>query len=156
MRQLYLPGRLSAALTGNETALPMLRSMSAGFEDHTRLTDELSMRYGVTLDAVTFLDRLTYFSPFARLTYTIDDSSDLEPDRRPGLVLRARPAHTDRPSRYSLRTRALLCCSSLAAKTKVTVKAHDTTLGKLLGGVLREHGLKCQEFDGRVIVVRAN
>lgn len=78
MRQLYLPGRLSAALTGNDGALPMLRSMSAGVEDHTRLTDNLSVRYGITMDAVTFLDRLTYISPFARLTYSMGDSGDLE------------------------------------------------------------------------------
>ena len=78
MRQLFLPARLSAALTGNDSALPMLRSMSAGFEDHTRLSDELSLRYGMTMDAVTFLDRLTYFSPFARLTYSMGDSGDLE------------------------------------------------------------------------------
>src|SRR6185436_14550744 len=78
MRQLYLPGRLSAALTGNDTALPMLRSMSAGLEDHTRLTDDLSLRYGITVDAVTFLDRLSYLSPFARLTYTLGEGSDLE------------------------------------------------------------------------------
>jgi hypothetical protein len=78
MRQLYLPGRLSSALTGNDTALPMLRSMSAGVEDHTRLTDDLSLRYGITMDAVTFLDRLSYLSPFARLTYTLGEGSDLE------------------------------------------------------------------------------
>jgi len=56
----------------------MLRSMSAGLEDHTRLTDDLSLRYGITMDAVTFLDRLSYLSPFARLTYTLGEGSDLE------------------------------------------------------------------------------
>ena len=42
MRQLFLPGRLGAALAGNDSALPMLRSMSASFDDRTQLTDELS------------------------------------------------------------------------------------------------------------------
>ena len=78
MRQLFLPGRLSAALTGNEGALPMLRSMSASFEDHTKISDEISLRYGITMDAVTFLDRLTHLSPFARLTYSLGDNGDLE------------------------------------------------------------------------------
>src|SRR5436190_6172224 len=32
MRQLFLPARLSAALAGSDSALPMLRSMSAGFD----------------------------------------------------------------------------------------------------------------------------
>jgi hypothetical protein len=78
MRQLFLPARLSAALTGTDSALPMLRSMSASFEDHTQLTDGLSLRYGMTMDAVTFLDRLSYFSPFARLTYSMGDSGEVE------------------------------------------------------------------------------
>ena len=42
MRQLFLPGRLGAALAGNEGALPMLRSMAASFDDRTQLTDDLS------------------------------------------------------------------------------------------------------------------
>jgi hypothetical protein len=79
MRQLFLPaGRLPAALTGNESALPMLRTMSASLEDRTDLTDQLSLRYGVTIDAVTFLDRLSYLSPFARLTYSLSDGGEIE------------------------------------------------------------------------------
>jgi hypothetical protein len=79
MRQLFLPtGRLSSSLTGNDSALPMLRSMSASFEDRTQLTDQLSLRYGMTMDAVSFLDRLSYLSPFARLTYSMGDAGEIE------------------------------------------------------------------------------
>ena len=39
MRQLFLPGRLGAALTGTDSALPMLRSMSASFNDRTQITE---------------------------------------------------------------------------------------------------------------------
>jgi hypothetical protein len=78
MRQLFLPGRLSAAMGGSDAALPMLRSMSAGFDDHMQLTDEVSFQYGMTLDSVTFLDRLNYFSPYARLTYSPDRDSTIE------------------------------------------------------------------------------
>jgi hypothetical protein len=78
MRQLYLPGRLGTALTGSpENALPMLRTMSAGFEDKTQLTDNVSLQYGFTMDSVTFLDRLNYFSPYARLTYSMGDGAEL-------------------------------------------------------------------------------
>ena len=35
------------------------------------------MEYGVALDAVTFLGRLNYFSPYARLTYALDDRDEL-------------------------------------------------------------------------------
>src|SRR5450432_1505771 len=52
MRQLFLPGRLGAALAGNEGALPTLRSMAASFDDHTELTDELSVQYGFTLNSI--------------------------------------------------------------------------------------------------------
>lgn len=78
MRQLFLPARLSAALAGNESALPMLRSMTAGFADETRIADNVTMKYGVTLDAVSFLDNLSYFSPYARLTYETGDGGKVD------------------------------------------------------------------------------
>ena len=78
MRQLFLPARLSAALAGNEAALPMLRSMSAGFDDSTRIADNVTLQYGLTMDAVTFLDRLNYFSPYARLTYSLGDAGEVQ------------------------------------------------------------------------------
>ena len=60
MRQLYLPGRLGAALAGNEGALPMLRTMSASFDDRTELTDQLAVQYGFTLNSISFLDHVNY------------------------------------------------------------------------------------------------
>jgi len=77
MRQLFLPARLGAAVTGNASALPMLRTMSAGFEDRTQLTDELSLQYGVNMDTVTFLDHLNYFSPYGRLSYSLGEGQEL-------------------------------------------------------------------------------
>lgn len=78
MRQLFLPGRLGSALTGSESALPMLRSMSASFDDRTQLTDELAIQYGFTLDSVSFLDHLNYISPYARLSYSLGDGAEVE------------------------------------------------------------------------------
>jgi len=78
MRQLFLPARLSAALAGNDAALPMLRSMSAGFEDSTRIADNVTLKYGITMDSVLFLDRLSYFSPYARLTYSLGDAGEVQ------------------------------------------------------------------------------
>jgi len=78
MRQLFLPGRAAATLTGNDSSLPMLRSMSAGFDDHKRVTDDLDVQYGFTMDSVSFLDRLNYFSPYARLSYSLGDGGTLE------------------------------------------------------------------------------
>jgi hypothetical protein len=78
MRQLYLPARLSAALAGNDAALPMMRSMSAGFSDETRLSDVVTLKYGVTLDAISFLDNLNYLSPYARLSYETPDGGRVD------------------------------------------------------------------------------
>ncbi len=58
-------------MSGSETALPMLRTFSGSFDDHTKINDDITLRYGVTMDNVVFLDRLNYLSPYARLTYTI-------------------------------------------------------------------------------------
>jgi len=78
MRQLFMPARFSAALAGNDGALPMLRSMSASFDDSVELADGVTVRYGTTLDAVTFLDHLSYFSPYAQLTVGTIDSGKLQ------------------------------------------------------------------------------
>jgi hypothetical protein len=78
MRQLMLPGRLAAALSPSENSLPLLRTMSAGFDDHTQLTDDITFRYGCTLDSVAFLDHLNYFSPYARLSWSLGDGGELD------------------------------------------------------------------------------
>lgn len=95
MRQLYLPGRFGAALAGNDNALPMLRSMSASFEDHLQLADGLMAQYGFTMNSVSFLDRLTYASPYARLSYDAGKHGEFElaytsGDARPDLAGKAR------------------------------------------------------------------
>ena len=78
MRQLFLPGRLGAALTGAESALPILRSMSAAFNDRSQITEDAALQYGFTLDSVSFFDRLNYFSPYARLSYKAGDNGEVD------------------------------------------------------------------------------
>ncbi len=78
MRQLFLPARLSAALAGNDAALPMMRSMSAGLADETRIGDNLTFKYGVTLDAISFLDHLNYVSPYARLSWATPEGGQVD------------------------------------------------------------------------------
>jgi hypothetical protein len=79
MRQVFLPGRLATAWGSPETnALPMIRTMSGGLDDHTRVTDDMTVQYGFTMDSVSFLDHLNYFSPYARLTYSLDENTGLE------------------------------------------------------------------------------
>ena len=91
MRQLFLPGRIGAAITGAEPgALPMLRSMSAGLDDSTQVADNVTLQYGFTMDSVAFLDHLNYFSPYARLVADLGNGAELvvaysSGNARPGL-----------------------------------------------------------------------
>lgn len=78
MRQLSLPAHVAAGLMSGEGSLPLMRMMSLNFEDRTALSEALTFHYGFSLDSVSFLDRLNYFSPFARLTYSLGNDGDVE------------------------------------------------------------------------------
>jgi hypothetical protein len=95
LRQLYLPGRLGAALAGNEGALPILRTMAASFDDHAQLTSELSAQYGFTLNSISFLDHVNYASPYARVAYSLGENGEVafaytSGDARPDLAGKGR------------------------------------------------------------------
>jgi hypothetical protein len=71
MRQLLMPG------SGSEGNLPMLRTVSASYDDHAQISDNLSVQYGFTLDSVSFVDHLNTFSPYARLVYSLGDQGEV-------------------------------------------------------------------------------
>jgi hypothetical protein len=77
MRQLYLPERIGEAMNGSE-ALPMLRSISAGADNRTQFGENVTVQYGFSMDSVFFLNHLNYTNPYARLTWSVDDATDLE------------------------------------------------------------------------------
>jgi hypothetical protein len=79
MRQIFLPSRGAGALFGGQSdAVPALRTMSLTFMDRIELTDVMRLEYGFSLDSVTFLERLNYASPFARLSYSLGDAGTVE------------------------------------------------------------------------------
>lgn len=78
MRQLYLPERMGSVLTGADTGSPVLRSLSASVDNRTQVTDNVSVQYGTQIDAISFLDRLTYLSPYARLAWAVNNTTDVE------------------------------------------------------------------------------
>jgi hypothetical protein len=78
MRQLFLPVRVGSALVEGQQGAPALRTMSLGFLDRARLSDDLHLEYGFSLESVSFLERLNYFSPYARLTYDLGDTETVE------------------------------------------------------------------------------
>ncbi|MGI8742779.1 MAG: TonB-dependent receptor domain-containing protein [Bryobacteraceae bacterium] len=71
MRQVYLPSRAGITPVSGQDVVPALRTMSVSMIDRVQVTDDMRLEYGISLDSVTFFDRLNYFSPFARLTYDL-------------------------------------------------------------------------------------
>jgi hypothetical protein len=78
MRQIMLPGRATALVGGQDSAMPMLKTMSAGFEDRTQVSDNVRVQYGITSDSISFLDHVNYLSPYAQLQYDLGDGSMLQ------------------------------------------------------------------------------
>ena len=70
MRQVFLPLRAGAALlNGPQGEAPMLRTMTISSVDRRKLTDDVEIEYGASLESVSYLNRLNYISPFARLRW---------------------------------------------------------------------------------------
>jgi len=78
-RELYLPARAGTGLlTGQEGAAPALRTMSVGFLDRKEIGEGLHLEYGFSMESVSFLTTLNYFSPYGRLSYELGDRGALE------------------------------------------------------------------------------
>ncbi|MBC7924912.1 MAG: TonB-dependent receptor, partial [Bryobacteraceae bacterium] len=74
VQQVGIPGR--GGLIGNQTGTgPALRTMSVTVLERMELVDGLELDYGASLDSVTYLARLNYISPFARLTWRLGPGS---------------------------------------------------------------------------------
>jgi len=70
MRQLYVPFRATQS-GDNPVSSPSLRTLALSYADKTEISDNLTAEYGFELDMVSFVDRLHYLSPFARLNYAV-------------------------------------------------------------------------------------
>ncbi len=70
VRQLFVVGQGSQA--------PPLRTLSTAAVDRMSFGDRWDLLYGAQLEAVTFYDRLTVMSPFARLTYRLGRQQELQ------------------------------------------------------------------------------
>ncbi len=64
-------------LTGSGDA-PPLRTLSLKLADKTSISEGISIEYGALIEAVSYLDRISQFSPFARLTYDLGETGALE------------------------------------------------------------------------------
>jgi hypothetical protein len=74
MRQLYIPtrfGSTAGSFSGvSDSALPPLRMISISSNEHNQISDSLEIVYGFDLDEMSFVQRLHYLSPYARVTWT--------------------------------------------------------------------------------------
>ena len=77
MQQVSMPLRTGGVIGGQASNTPALRTMSVTLIERRQITDDIEFDYGASLDSVTFLDRLNYISPFARLTYRVGEHGTL-------------------------------------------------------------------------------
>jgi hypothetical protein len=77
MQQVSMPLRTGGVIGGQTGNAPALRTMSVTLIERTQITDDIEFDYGASLDSVTFMDRLNYLSPFARLTYRVGEQGTL-------------------------------------------------------------------------------
>jgi hypothetical protein len=75
MQQVGLGGLRGAPVLGMSANAPMLRTMSVTMLERMQVMEGLELDYGAALESVTYVDRLNYFSPFARLRYQIGDGT---------------------------------------------------------------------------------
>lgn len=73
-RQLYLPIRGAF----QQAQAPAMRTLSVSSTDKIEFSEHATLEYGFALDSVAFVDRLNYFSPFARLSYSLGDLGMLQ------------------------------------------------------------------------------
>ena len=100
MRQIFLPFHgVTGSASGADGSLPAIRSIAVSLADKTQLSDSLSVEYGAQIDMVSFLERLHYFSPYARLTYALPrgflDVTYTSGNARPELGLNASDQNAD-------------------------------------------------------------
>ena len=74
LRQMNIPTRIGQGLMGGPNGnedLPALRTLSVSMKDTKQLSENLAISYGSELDTITFVSRLQYFSPWAKVAYAL-------------------------------------------------------------------------------------
>jgi len=70
VRQVSVPERVNG-VDGN---VPHFRTSSISLGDKARVSDSIDLEYGFELDSISYIDRIHYFSPYAKLTYHVDET----------------------------------------------------------------------------------
>lgn len=85
VRQSFVPLRAGLAWATGEGSSPTLRTMSLSFSDRVAITEAMLLEYGAGLESVTFVERLNYVSPYARLTYDLGSIGQVSASYSSGL-----------------------------------------------------------------------
>ncbi|MBL8175896.1 MAG: TonB-dependent receptor [Bryobacterales bacterium] len=78
MRQIFATGQVTNRMLSGQGDVPAFRSMAISMNDKLQVTDNLAIQYGATLESVQFLQRLNYMSPYAKLSYALDEFGVVE------------------------------------------------------------------------------
>lgn len=78
VRQAAVRGVGGANLMRGAGETPALRTMSLKLADKLELAEDVLLEYGALLEAVSYIDRMSQFSPFARLTYDLGETGAVE------------------------------------------------------------------------------
>ncbi len=72
MRQTFLPLRAGASyFSAQRDGSPGLTSMSLSVSEKRKIGDDIELAYGLSLESVSFLDRLNFLSPYIQLSYSL-------------------------------------------------------------------------------------
>ncbi len=78
MRHVFMQGAAANAILSGYGNAPALRTMSVSTLERRQISERLHLEYGGSFESVAFLDRLNYFSPFARVTTDLGSFGAIE------------------------------------------------------------------------------
>lgn len=79
MRQLSMPDRSGfIGAPGTDGGVPRLRTVAVSVGDKVRISDAMDLDYGIEMDSVSFVNRVHYLSPYARLRYHVDEKTNFD------------------------------------------------------------------------------
>lgn len=76
VQQVFLPMHSRERFGGG--GLSDIRSMSTGFSDQVRLSENVTVEGGASLDSISVLSKMTYVSPFALLSINLNEWGSIE------------------------------------------------------------------------------
>ena len=128
VRQASTRGIAGSSLLRGAGEAPPLRTMSLKLGDKTTIAEGIVLEYGALMEAVSFVDRMTLFSPFARLTYEFGREGQVEVAYSSGapaadLILRGDDAAQDQLAMLALFPRLSLANGAVRAQRNDTVEA---------------------------------